>query len=119
MHDALIVFIIFFSFVSIIKILSENRTRRMLINKGELNKELLPVLTGGMGASPLQSMKWGLVLVGIGLALLLGRLFPEDISNDITLAMMFIFAGVGFLVYYFISKKQLGEHGANTNHSDS
>ncbi len=106
MQDALIVFIIFFSFVSIIKILSENRTRRMLINKGELNKELLPLLTSGMVSNPMQSMMWGLVLVGIGLALLLGRLLPEDISSEITLALMFLFAGVGFLIYYHLSKKQ-------------
>ena len=53
-------------------------------------------------------MKWGLVLIGIGLALFIGQLFPYDIKEEITIGGMFFLAGVGFLIYYFIVKNISG-----------
>jgi hypothetical protein len=53
---------------------------------------------------PLSNVKWGMVLIGIGLALLLGQLFPYDITEAMTIGFMFLFAGLAFLIYYFIQK---------------
>ena len=53
---------------------------------------------------PLRPVTWGIVLVGIGLALLLGQLFPYDITEAMTIGFMFLFAGIAFLIYYFIQR---------------
>ena len=58
---------------------------------------------------PLSSVKWGMVLVGIGLALLVGNLFPYDINEGMTFGLMFLFAGIAFLIYYFMQKGQSEE----------
>ena len=105
----IIMFIIFFSLVAIIKIISENRTKRALIHKGELNKELLRVIQSGYDIQPLNAVKWGLVLIGIGLALLLSQIFPEAISDEATFGLMFLFAGIGFLIYYKMMKRHMTE----------
>ena len=88
----------------IIKVISDNRVRNRLIEKGEVDKTIKDLFNNNVQQKSLHSMKWGLVLIGIGLALFIGQLFPYDIKEEITIGGMFFLAGVGFLIYYFIVK---------------
>jgi hypothetical protein len=56
---------------------------------------------------PLNNLKWGMVLLGIGVAWLMRDYGPLRLSDEGTFGLMFIFAGVGFLVYYFIAENRL------------
>ena len=89
----------------IIKVISDNRVRNRLIEKGQLDKNMNDLFNNNVQQKSLHSMKWGLVLIGLGLALFIGQLFPYDIKEEITIGGMFFLAGVGFLIYYFIVKK--------------
>jgi hypothetical protein len=53
----------------------------------------------------LGTLRWALVLIGIGLAVVIGQLVPERMMEEITAAGMFLLAGVGLLVYYMIASR--------------
>ena len=99
--------VIFLSFVAIIKILSDNRVRKVLIDKGKVDESVKYLYQNRVFNHPLSSVKWGLVLIGIGLALFIGQLMPYSVSDEAIVGLMFLFAGIGFLVYYQMAKKQL------------
>ncbi len=105
--EIIIVPVLFLSIVAIIKIISDNRLRRIMIEKGKLDESLKYFPQVGTATSPFSSVKWGLVLIGLGLALLLGQLFPYRISDTMTVGFMFLFAGIGFLIYYFLVKNKI------------
>ena len=54
---------------------------------------------------PLSSFKWGLVLIGIGVAFFIGNLW--DLHEELVVGLMFILAGLGFFVYYFLATKEM------------
>jgi len=103
MQDVLIVTIVFVSFIVLVKILVDARTRHKLIDKGMVDEKLKYLFPQHIGGAP-ASLKWGMVLIGVGLAILLGQIVPHRISEEITFACMFLFAGLGMIIYYFIAK---------------
>jgi len=102
--DVFIVAIIFFSFFGVVKVISDNRLRQKLIDRGELGENIKHLYTSPKYQT-LSSLKWGFVLVGLGLALLIGQLIPVDIQDEIIVGAMFILAGSGLLLYYYISNQ--------------
>lgn len=110
----LIVFIIFSAAAFVIKVVSDNRIRRRLIESGSLDEKAkyLYLRAEKREISPLSSVKWGMVLIGIGLALLIGNLFPYDVNEGMTFGLMFLFAGIAFLIYYFMEKGRSDEEPA-------
>jgi len=107
--EIIIVPIFFLAFVWMVKIISDNRIKRMLIEKGKLDESAKFLSQQQAAANPLSSVKWGLVLIGIGAALLLSQFFPYTFSDEAIFGLISLFAGLGFLIYYFLSKKQAGE----------
>jgi len=103
--DFLIPVSLFIVIAYIIKVISDNRVRNRLIEKGQIDETVKDLFNDNAMQRSLHSMKWGLVLIGLGLALFIGQLFPYDIKEEITIGGMFFLAGVGFLVFYFIAKK--------------
>ena len=100
MTDALQMAVAFGSIVMIIKIISDNVIRKRLIDKGMVDDKVKFLYNGSPRAKALANLKWGIVLIGIGLAALIGYLFPDHIDEGATIGMMFVFAGIGFLSYY-------------------
>jgi len=96
---------------SLVKIVLDFRTRRSLIEKGLLDEKVayLSKFTNGF----MGSLKWGIVLVGIGLALVIYKAFPvydwrrSGDEEAYVFGLMALFAGVGLLIYYFVSATQM------------
>ena len=91
--------------VAIVKISSDNKIRRQLIEKGltdESAQLLMPKKFNGHVSS---SLKWGIVLICIGLAFLIGQVAPVEHPDNITAICLFLFAGIGLVLYYQIEKK--------------
>jgi len=104
----IIVGIIFGSIVGVIKIISDNRIKNRLIDSGQIEDKLKNLsFATNVYYNPITAIKWGLVLLGIGIAFMLGQLFPWRISEESTFGLMLIFAGIALLIYYFIAKKVL------------
>jgi CDP-diglyceride synthetase len=106
--------IIFTAVYLIIKVVSDNRIRRQLIESGKIDEHIKYLYTPHLKKDNnfLSNLKWGLVLIGLGAALFIGRLFPYEMEGEGTMGLMFLFAGLAFFIYYFVSKK---EHNTDSN----
>ncbi|MCK4462507.1 MAG: hypothetical protein KAW46_11925 [candidate division Zixibacteria bacterium] len=84
-------------------------TRNRLIDKG-LVEEGVKSLYPKIVSPALSNLKWGLVLLGIGVASMISFWLPDTISEEGTLGLICIFAGVAFLIYYAIANQREKEH---------
>jgi hypothetical protein len=109
MTEVLIPIASFIMIAVVVKIISDHKIRRQLIEKGLVEEKIKYLYPSSF--QPLASVKWGLVLIGIGAAFLIGRVFERGLSEEITVGLMFLFAGIGFIIYYVMAKKQLEESG--------
>jgi uncharacterized membrane protein len=79
--------------------------RQAIIEKGisaENVKDVLKKSPKQKTTNEANLAKWGIILIAIGLAILIGTQF----SDEVMLGLIFIFPGVGLLIYYsFIVKK--------------
>jgi len=99
----LIAFFILIAFI--FKIIVDHKTRSKLIEKGMLDENVKYLYADRAENQILSSLKWGMILIGIGLAIFVGQIVPEDLAEEVTIGGMFIFAGLGLLLYYFIAYK--------------
>ena len=104
LNEVFIVGIIFFTFLGVVKVISDNRLRSKLIERGEVDESVKSLYST---QNVLSSLKWGFVLVGLGLALLLSQLFPDGIREEVIVGSMFLLAGAGLLFFYYLSNRIL------------
>jgi Domain of unknown function (DUF6249) len=102
--------IIFGFFAYVIKILSDNRVRNRLIEKGLVDEKVKFLYHSDIRLKNFTSIKWGMLLIALGLALLIGQLLPYDDHEELTMGLMFLFGGVAFLAYYFMAKRMLDKN---------
>jgi len=107
MLEKVIPMVLFFTVGWIVKIVSDNKTRRLLIEKGLVNENARFVFDKPQSQIS-ASMKWGFVLIGVGVALLISTM-SYSITEEATFGLMFLFAGIGLLVFYFIAKSKSAE----------
>ncbi len=107
MEEALIVGIIFFSIVAIVKIVADAATKRRLMERVATDEKAAQALLTHPELMNLSSLKWGMVLVGIGLAWLVSRWMPYYWHDETVFGLMFLLAGIGMLVYYPIAQKKV------------
>ncbi len=105
MNEVIVTAIVFGFIFLIIKLIVDHRYRQNLLNRAEIDESVQKIiLKNSTGSSSTSSVKWGITLSCLGLAFLIGRLFN---SEGITLALLFLFAGLGLLAFYFIEEKFL------------
>jgi uncharacterized membrane protein len=79
--------------------------RQALIEKGMTVEELKKTfrkIPREKNRNEAAMAKWGIILIAIGLAILIGTNF----SDEILLGLIFMFPGIGLLLYYkFIAKR--------------
>lgn len=105
---ALVGIVFFFTVLYMVKIISDNRVRHKLIEKGIIDENVKHLFASSSGlnlSNPRVSLKWGLVLVCVGGAFLLIRLFPRIFYDESALGILFIFGGIGLFVHYFLERR--------------
>ena len=117
MQDVFEMAIVFTAIVTTVKVIADWRLRTKLIDKGLVDEKVKFLYADGLG-NAMSNLKWGLVLVGIGLAALIGQMFDYYIEPESVIGLIFIFAGLGFLVYYAVASKHIKDErrrsGAST-----
>ena len=111
--EVFVVGIIFFSIVAIAKIIADSMFRNRLTEKGLADEGVRKMYGTTAKMQSMSSLKWGMVMVGLGVALLIGQLFPRYIDDQITFGLMFLFAGLGFLIYYPIAARLSKDNDPN------
>ena len=59
------------------------------------------------------TLKWGIILTFLGVGLLLSYILEEvyDVSDSLTPALLLVFAGLGFIVYFLFVPKLKKDNG--------
>ncbi len=113
MHGEEVVVPIIF-FVSLVAIwggaiLTRHKERMTIIDKG-LNPADLKALyeRRWRAADPLLSLKWGIIFVCVGLAVLIGIWLHEQyfISDGVIPGLMAVLGGAGLVLFYFIASRK-------------
>jgi hypothetical protein len=107
MEDAIIVGIVFFSIVSVVKIIADATTRRRLLDKAASDPDAVQNLYVHPEMANLSSIKWGMVLIGIGLAWMISLWMPHYWHDETVFGLMFLLAGIGMLAYYPIAQRKI------------
>ena len=84
---------------------ARNKERMALIEKG-MDSSIFKQATDTHGRY--NAFKWGLVIVGVGIGLILGNIFDIHgiMDDDVAyFAMVFVFGGLGLLTYYLLIRK--------------
>ena len=116
LEDVVVPVAIFGGFVWIVRIITDYLTRKRLIEKGLVDEKVKYLYHESGRHKALSNMKWGIVLIGIGLAAMFSFWWPDTFHEEGTIGLMFLFAGVGFLSYYFLAPKSTdNNHGSPAN----
>jgi hypothetical protein len=103
----------FVTLILLVKIISDNKIRHKLIDKGMVDEKVKYLYPTRIDYSIPSALKWGMVLIGLGLAFLIGRLVPTEYTGEVTVGGMFFFGGLGLVIYYFIAKKMMDQGNNN------
>lgn len=91
-------------FLGIARVISDTIIRRRLIaagNSGDIARMLAASAEDRVGGA----LKWGIVAVAAGAALVLIQLLPYERDEPIVLGILLLFVGIGLLVYYAMARK--------------
>ncbi len=91
-------------------ILTRHRERMTMIEKGLKAEEIRQLYTRpGWRMNPLGSLKWGIVFVGIGLAVLLGLYLHGvyEVQEGIYPGLIALLGGLGLVIFYAVAHKKI------------
>lgn len=77
--------------------------RRELMAKGAMPEDLTDRTGTGRDWHLMSNLKWALVCIGFGLAVLIYDHFSDALSTTGGFGLMFLGAGLGYLCYFFIA----------------
>jgi hypothetical protein len=90
-------------------IFTRHRERMTMIEKGLDPEQVKSLYTRGTWKfDPLSSLKWGMVLVGIGLAILLGSWLHANhmVEEGVYPGLIGLFGGIGLVLFYLLARKK-------------
>ena len=95
-----------FTVVGLAKVISDMRIRRRLFDAGAA-PELARAIAGTPQEDPglYSTLKWGIVLGAVGLALILIQFLPYRSGEPIVLGIILVFAAAGLLAYYASARR--------------
>jgi hypothetical protein len=95
--------------VVIMAIASRHRERLTMIEKGISSEDIKAMFARGQYRSnPLNSLKWGILAISVGLATLIGNYLDAQygVRDGIVIGLIIFFAGLGLVVFYAIAAKK-------------
>jgi len=107
LNEVLIPIAVFGGFGFIIKIILDYATRSKLINKGMVDESVKYLYLSKPEGQVASALKWGMVAIGIGAAIFVGQVVNPELQEEVTIGCMFLFGGIGLVIYYAITKKTL------------
>ncbi len=103
----LILVVIFYFVVELVRTVADNKLRAKLIDKGMVDENVQKLFAARPMGDAGSSLKWGMVAVGVGTAFLVGMTpwVSREFRDEVTMGTMFLLAGLGLILYYFIARK--------------
>jgi hypothetical protein len=101
----------FWAITALARTIAETRTRRRLIETNASPEFAAAVMTAAHGDTALHdSLKWGLVVGAIGVALIVVQFLPYQSNEPIALGVVLVFGAAGLLGYYAAARRLAKEH---------
>ncbi len=90
---------------------SRNRERMAMIEKGLTSEEIKAMYARDVKRDPLQSLKWGLLFLLAGIAIMLGNFLHDyyGVDGGVVFGMVILFAGIGLVAFYAIAAKKMNQ----------
>lgn len=96
----------FFSIAYMVRIVSDNKIRKELINANATEEIVQKLFLEQRDEVVGGNLKWGIVLISLGLALTLIQVTDFSEDDPVTYAIVLIFGGLGLLLYHRLQKSQ-------------
>ena len=95
----------------IIYLINRHRERMAILEKGVSGEEIRAIYAKDFRRDPLVSLKWGLLLILGGLAILVGRFLHDRyfVEEGVMVGLVPLFVGVGLILFYSIASKKMNQ----------
>lgn len=81
--------------------------KKKMIEKGYVNEDTQAIFKKNTDENKYSTLKWGLIILFAGLSLILMEYIHYDSRSPLPYGLFAVFVSLGFLIYYFIVKKEL------------
>lgn len=78
-----------------------------MIEKGFVNEDTQAIFKRNTDENKYSSLKWGLIILFAGLSLIIMEFIDYDTESPLPYGLFAMFVSLGFLIYYFMVKKEL------------
>lgn len=110
MVPVLVLTVIGYFILELVKAVSENRIRTKLIDKDLVDDKIKLLYQPHLTNDSAQSLKWGLVMIAVGLAFMFAFAIhswvPAEIRGEITAGAVFSMAGLAMIIFYAIARSR-------------
>ena len=103
---AIIIGVILIGIAKIIQTFTDYHLKKRMVELGHVDEKVSNIL-GNQEELTYSSLKWGLIILFGGLGLILLEFISYDIDSPFPFGVEAVFIALGFLLYYFIVKKEL------------
>jgi Na+/melibiose symporter-like transporter len=97
--------------ILIIWLVTRHRERVSMIEKGLTSEEIKAMYHREIKRDPLASLKWGLMFLLAGVAILLGNYLHVqfNVEEGAIIGLVLLFVGIGLVLFYSIASKKLNQ----------
>ena len=97
------------SIVLFTRTISDYILKKKMIEKGYVNEDTQAIFKKNTDENRYSSLKWGLIILFAGLSLVLMEFIDYDTRSTLPYGLFAVFVSLGFLIYYFMVKKELNK----------
>lgn len=97
------------SIILFTRTISDYILKKKMIEKGYVNEDTQAIFKRNTDENRFSSLKWGLIILFAGLSLVLMDFIDYDTRSPLPYGLFSVFVSLGFLIYYFIVKKELNK----------
>lgn len=87
--------------------ISDYILKKKMIEKGYVNEDTQAIFKRNTDENKYSSLKWGLIILFAGISLVILEYIPHDTESPLPYGLFAVFVSLGFLIYYFMVKKEL------------
>ncbi|MBP7460740.1 MAG: hypothetical protein KBA26_05585 [Candidatus Delongbacteria bacterium] len=103
MEDTIALIVTMLSICYAIRIFFDYRLKRMLIDKNMAESEIRQLITPSRLGQPINTLKWGMISISLGLALFITLNF--GFSKEMAVGLVCMFIGTSLVISYILEKK--------------
>jgi len=111
LDEILVPSIIFGCFAYAWRMLLDYKTRKLLIEKGLVDEKAKFLYQKAAEGQVPSTLKWGMVLIGLGLAIFIAQAMPDN-QEEYAIALMALFGGIALVAYHTVVQRWITKQSA-------